>query len=972
MATYKRVQGDYVITTINSTDSIFFESNETDISSNLTVGGTLTVGGAVILGNVIIGNLTASNIAGNITTSAQPFITSLGNLTALQINGNLAVGDTITCPTFVTTNIDGTLLTANQPNITELGNLVQLVAEGNIITNNGFFFGDGRYLSNVIANVGEASKLANALSQVDIPVANGTIRFDIDTTANVMVVSQTGITVEGKIQGDLEGSVLGEDSSVLVDATSGTHYGYFDGDVKGSVFAEDASAIMVDAVNFEIQTGELSALGNASIIGNVTAIGNVAGNYFIGNGSQLTGIDATSIQFGNSRVQVIASNGNIVSNVNDVTIQTWHSGGVDLIGNVSGNVFDFDTTSSAPVYREGRMFYDNNLDAITYYNSVQGVNLAVGQDTVQKVKNTSGTDIVAGQAVYFTGADIAGIPTIALAIANAFATSYGTVGLAAGNITNGGTGFIQTDGLIEAIDTSTFTVGDILHVSPTTPGGLANVSPTYPFFPVQVGKVLVVDASNGCIYINVENESAETWRVVGDSRFDADVTVAGNLSVYGTTTTTSTNNLEVANAFIYLGSGDTIGPSGTTFTGSGLNDGVFVGHYDGSGTTNFRVKIDGVGTGNSGVDTFAWSTDNFVTNVAVNVDITGSSQLLANNISIEFNATTGHTLNDEWSGNAAPTNVQIGIVGNYNDGTYSHTGVFRNVSTGVWAFFQGYTPEPQGNINITDPSYELAPIQASTVYGSFSGNGSALTNLTGANIQGAIDIGTANVTAGNIGVGSNVTATGNIQASYFVGNGSQLTGIDATSIQFGTSSMRVTASDGNIAANIAGNIVGTFKSSGLEVIGITNAGGNATGNIGNSTSYFNTVFAQATSAQYADLAELYLSDSDYEPGIVMMFGGTQEITICQDPNSHRVAGVVSENPAYIMNAGLTGKHVVKLALVGRVKCRVRAPAKPGDILVSDIDGWARVNNDAQAGRIIGKSLASLDQDGYVEIVVGKH
>jgi len=153
---------------------------------------------------------------------------------------------------------------------------------------------------------------------------------------------------------------------------------------------------------------------------------------------------------------------------------------------------------------------------------------------------------------------------------------------------------------------------------------------------------------------------------------------------------------------------------------------------------------------------------------------------------------------------------------------------------------------------------------------------------------------------------------------------------------------------------------------------IVNSNANGVGNIGSSTVYFNTVFAKATSAQYADLAEIYLADKDYAPGTVLRFGGDYEVTECDTYHDHRVAGVVSTNPAHLMNAGHQGAFPVKLALVGRVPCRVRAPVTAGDILVSAGQGWAQVNNQAQAGRIIGKSLENSNQDATIEIVVGKH
>jgi hypothetical protein len=119
-------------------------------------------------------------------------------------------------------------------------------------------------------------------------------------------------------------------------------------------------------------------------------------------------------------------------------------------------------------------------------------------------------------------------------------------------------------------------------------------------------------------------------------------------------------------------------------------------------------------------------------------------------------------------------------------------------------------------------------------------------------------------------------------------------------------------------------------------------------------------------ATYADLAEKYTTDSDYEPGTVMKFGGTAELTQSDTANDHRVAGVVSTNPAYILNAEIEGQY---LALSGRVPVKVTGSVSPGDILVSsNVPGHAEVNNDAQSGRIIGKAITS-DANGVCEALV---
>jgi hypothetical protein len=158
--------------------------------------------------------------------------------------------------------------------------------------------------------------------------------------------------------------------------------------------------------------------------------------------------------------------------------------------------------------------------------------------------------------------------------------------------------------------------------------------------------------------------------------------------------------------------------------------------------------------------------------------------------------------------------------------------------------------------------------------------------------------------------------------------------------------------------------------------GITNSGANGVGNIGSSTTYFNTVFAKATSAQYADVAEKYRADNFYMPGTVLEIGGSAEVTATRDYASTRIAGVVSTNPAFIMNSSETSENSVELALLGRIPCRVVGKIERGDMLCS-----SRVAGVATAlpvdlykpGAVIGKALESYDSviEGVIEILVGR-
>jgi hypothetical protein len=164
-----------------------------------------------------------------------------------------------------------------------------------------------------------------------------------------------------------------------------------------------------------------------------------------------------------------------------------------------------------------------------------------------------------------------------------------------------------------------------------------------------------------------------------------------------------------------------------------------------------------------------------------------------------------------------------------------------------------------------------------------------------------------------------------------------------------------------------------FVNSVNNATAIGNGGTNGTGNIGASGATFNTIFAKATTAQYADVAEKYLADADYEPGTVLHFGGEKEVSLCTVDACKKIAGVVSTQPAYIMNDALEAEHVATVALLGRVPTKVVGPIAKGDMLVSAGNGHARAEANPSVGTVIGKALENFDgTQGVIEIVVGKN
>ena len=219
-----------------------------------------------------------------------------------------------------------------------------------------------------------------------------------------------------------------------------------------------------------------------------------------------------------------------------------------------------------------------------------------------------------------------------------------------------------------------------------------------------------------------------------------------------------------------------------------------------------------------------------------------------------------------------------------------------------------------------------------------------------------------NVTGGNLRTAGLVSATGSITTAADI----SLTG----NIVDGSALTIITGSNGNItlAPNGTGVVVVNTD--------IRNGQASGVGNIGASGATFNTIFAKATSAQYADLAEMYRADKQLDAGQVVEFGGDYEIQKSTSSHSTRVAGIVSTNPSYLMNSAMDVPHKAPVALTGRVPCYVVGKISKGDRLVaSDISGVATVLDmgQYQPGCIIGKALENYDsQDiGKIEVAVGR-
>jgi hypothetical protein len=267
----------------------------------------------------------------------------------------------------------------------------------------------------------------------------------------------------------------------------------------------------------------------------------------------------------------------------------------------------------------------------------------------------------------------------------------------------------------------------------------------------------------------------------------------------------------------------------------------------------------------------------------------------------------------------------------------------------------GVTPLFQGTANNAD---FLGGI-ASSGFVATSNNQSMSGTLTIANDTG-LSVGVdsdfrASVTGSDVFL-RNQTADGNLVIQINDG------GVTTTMVtMYGANNM--TTIRGSTTVNTAG---------GADAI--INGAGNGVGNIGSSSSYFNKVFAQATTALYADVAERFAADEIYQPGTVVELGGSAEITRVLMDASDKVFGVISTCPAFTMNGGAGDDNThPPVAMTGRVPVMVTGLVNRGDRLISAGDGMARAAfaGEATAFNVIGRALSEKTTTGIgtVEAIV---
>ena len=970
----------------------------------ITASGNLEGNNATITNGVSTATLTASGnvLAGNLNSNAAVTgvtVTATGNLNG----GNAVITGDVSA---ATGTFSGNVSVANVAagNVSATGNLSAVggVFSGNVTAQN--------FIGNISGNIDAGGANTN-IQFNDADILAGSAAFTFDKTSNLVTVTGNldagnlvtlGVTQTATV--DATGNVLAGNlnSNAAVTGVTITASGNLAG--NNAVVTNGVSATTVTA------TGNVDG-GNITTGGEVVATGNVsAGNLNAIAGVYSTTVTATgNVEGGNITTAGQANLGNIVISGDDITGTNGqvliNSAGADVNLIVSG-----DTIANLLVVDAGS---DTVLIGTGTPTTNAALKIGTTNSILMPVGNTAqrpGT-AVTGMVRFNTTLDV-----LEFYDSNSWTPASSEFTVITADEFNG-------DGSTVAFTLSadSTTAGTVVAINgvvqiPTTAYSVSGTTLTFTEAPETND---VIDARIFTTTTTVTGISNAGLTAVVETLSTADVEITGNLIPASNvtydlgSTTRFWNDLYLAGNTIYLGTLQLKDNGSNTFavyTSDGVTEAnIAVGNIDVTSIQSGTSTI-GIAAPNGNVFiTVGGNTSLVVTSTGANVAgyVTATGNISGGNLSGTNIVGTLTT--------AAQTNITsvgtlgaLSVTGNISGGNLSGTNIVGTLTTAA-------------QTNITS----VGTLGALSVTGNISGgnlvinNNAVITgNLTVNGTETIFNVQTLSVNDKDIIVANNVTGGANVNgagiqagnpavATWFFNNATTswqsnvgvtpsangTLSLGGASNYWGTAFLTSASVTGNVSSgnlNLTGNLVDTgaltvvtgsngnitLSPNGSGVIvaskDIVNGQANGVGNIGSATTYFNTVFAKATSAQYADLAEMYEADQIIEPGTVVCFGGAKEVTMCAEDACRRVAGVVSTNPSYLMNSGQTGDHVVPVALQGRVPVKVTGVVRKGDMMVATSNGRARAETNPVVGSVIGKALADFDgQDGVIEVVIGR-
>lgn len=360
-----------------------------------------------------------------------------------------------------------------------------------------------------------------------------------------------------------------------------------------------------------------------------------------------------------------------------------------------------------------------------------------------------------------------------------------------------------------------------------------------------------------------------------------------------------------------------------------------------------------------------------------------------------YNGTGWVLIGPAFTSNTGQSGTIVGTILDNAAGSHVAVNVYvSNTLVGIISKDSEYTPQTAiSGFSSVKPGFNLSTAVASNKFVGTATNSDALNNVAAANyartdVAETFDntVNVNNNTGLTVGTGNNFTIGVAGTTTQLVNN------VNSANVAFistvSGSPFTTMLINGQTGQTIVTNLTasGGFTTSGIlratngeNATSATTGALRVTGGIGLTANIFTSgnisaasgnitalnFFGTASQALYADLAERFESDSVYAPGTVVKLGGDKEITIETEELSNEVFGVISSDPAYLMNssAGANDTHP-PVALSGRVPVLVTGKVSKGQRLVSAGKGLARGAqfNEITATNVIGRSLESKDSE----------
>ena len=831
----------------------------------------------------------------------------------------------LSATTVTATTLNGELGTASQTAITSVGTLGALAVTGNITSGN--VAGTGGVFTYVSGDGANLTSIAGA--NVTGEVSNA-------ATANAVA------------GGNVSGAVALATSATSANAVAGAN-------VSGEVdFAATANAVAGANVSGTVALASVAGTVSGAAQANITSLGTLTG----------LGVNGTI-----TASAITANTG----------VFTGDAGGLSNVvgGNVTGQVANSAVAGTVYTAAQPNITSVGTLSSVTTSGNVDTTANVVTDDIVGKTGGVTITAIGTNQPISLV------------------TTGSGSVDVNSARITELGTPTAATDAATKAYVDS---VAEGLHVHEScevaTTGTLTSITGgtiTYDNGTAGVGATLTTSSGN---FDTIDGQSFSN----GERILVKDESTAANNGIYVKTSSTVLTRADDFDTPAEMAGGDfTFVTTGTQYNDTGwvMTDAVAT---IGTDPVTF-VQFSGAGTFTAGAGLTLTGSEFSITNTAVSAASYGNGT---------HNAT--FTVNSRGQLTAA-ANVEITAGASSLTGTVLNSSVVDSsltsvgtIDTGVWqgtaigaAYVStlnqnttGYaaTVSTAAQPNITSVGTLSGLTVTATITGSVSGSAGSATTA------GSVD-NSVTFNNGGSGAASGTTYNGGTARtiSYNTVGAPSTTGSGAS----GTWGINVSGSAGSAgSATTAGtvttaaqpNITSVGTLSAVTVSGTTNTGtlqsttittGSAA-TAGTITGDYTLTSGSTLNATYADLAEKYTADSDYEPGTVVVFGGEAELSVTGQHASHTVAGIITTNPAQVYNAECVageGEHVVELALIGRVPCKVIGPIIKGDLIVTSENAGYGCKGDPEnikPGTIIGKAISSFNDglDGVVEVLVGKN